>query len=388
MNKQKWYLKLINIFIILLLVFIFFESYFLLKKINVHNYFCKNIVNVTNKSNNEENKPILVELYKISKEDSNITYDTYGTIIGEYECPILFEQGGIINYISENRYVNKGDLLISLDTTTEEARLASLEKNLDFKKSKLIRTQKLIKNNILSINEEEQLEIEISEIESKIIETQQRIKNMKLYAVTDGYFFLNNTGNKVNGQVQGRQQIGYFFSHKKFIKFFLPHEFLKYLVNEGTINDNLDVLFFPDFDSNIEPLKGKLKLSVNNDNLRPLTLQENEHKNAVCESLAELNSDDKLSIQYFYNRTGKVHLTFNCQESHILIPEIAVFNRGVKSYIYVVQDNMAILTEIEIVGTTKNGMFKINNSNINENTVIVLRGLNKVHHMSKIKAVI
>jgi hypothetical protein len=386
MDKQKWYLKLINIFIILLLVFISFETYLVLKKINIHNYFCKNI-NI-NKQDLINNQPVTVELYKISKEDNNITYDTYGTIVGEYECPIIFEQGGNINYISENRYVKKGDLLISLDSISEEAKLLSLQKNLDFKNAKLARVQKLVKNNILSINEEENLESEIAELESKIVEIEQRIKSMKLYAVTDGYFFLNNTANKINGHVPGRQQIGYFFSHKKFIKFFLPHEFIKYLANEGSSNDTLDVLFFPDFNNNIEPLKGKLKLSSNNDNLRPLTVQENEHKNAVCESLAELDSEEKLSIQYFYNRTGKIHLTFNYKESYILIPEIAVYNRGVKNYVYVVQDNMAILTEVEIIGTTKNGMFKIKSGNISDNTVIILKGLNKVHHMSKIKAVI
>lgn len=384
MDKQKSY-KLINILMMLLLVFIFFEGYFVIKKSNIHKYFCKNTK--ISELLNEDNK-ISVELYKISKENNNLTYDTYGTIVGEYECPIIFEHGGIISFISENRYVNKGDLLISLDTSAEEARLESLEKTLEFKNSKLSRTQKLVKNNILSINDEEQLESEILEIKSKIIEIEKHIKSMQIFAVTDGYFFLNNTANKVGGQIQGRQQIGYFFSKKKFIKFFLPHEFIKYLSDEGNGNDDLDILFFPDFDNNLEPLKGKLKLSINNDNLRPLTLQENEHKNAVCESFAELNSEDKLAIQYFYNRTGKIHLTFNYKESYILIPEIAVFYRGVKSYVYVVQDGMAILTEIEIIGSTKNGMFKIKNTNIDENTVIILRGINKVHHMSKIKAVI
>jgi hypothetical protein len=384
MNKQKWYLESTNILMILLLTFIFFESYLVVRKTNIHNYFCKKITKIVDES--EDKTPALVELYKISREDSNITYDTYGTIVGEYESPITFEYNGIINNISENRHVKKGDLLISLDTTTEEIRLSSLEKNLEFKKLKLNRTQKLIKNNILSINEEEQLMVEIYELESKIAETKKQIKNMKLYAITDGYFFLNNTANKIGAQVIGKQQIGYFFSHKKFIKFFLPHEFIKYLNNEG--NDILDVLFFPDFDNNMEPLKGSLKLSTKNDNIRPLILQENEHKNAVCESLAELNSEDKLSVQYFYNRSGKIHLTFNYKESHILIPEIAVQTRGVKNYVYVVQDGMAILTEIEIVGTAKNGMFKIKSNNIDENTVIILQGQNKINHMSKVKGVV
>ena len=386
MDKKKWYLNLINIFIIFLLVVVSIESYFVLKKTNIQNYFYKKPIKIADKID-VDNKPVIVELYKISKEENNITYDTYGTIIGEYECPIIFEQGGIIKYISENKYVKKGDLLISLDTGSDESKLDSFKKKLEFQKSKLERVQKLVKNNILSINDEEQLATEIIETESKIVEIKEKMKNMKLYAVTDGYFFLNNTANKVGGQV-GRQQIGYFFSHKKFIKFFLPHEFIKYLSNGGRENDTLDILFFPDFDNNTEPLKAKFKFSVNNNNLRPLTSQENEHKNAACEALGELDAEDKLSIQYFYNRTGKVHVTFNYKESCILIPEISVVVRGVKNYVYIVQDNTAILTEVEILGTGKDGMFKIKNNNIKEGTVIVLRGSSKVGHMSKIKAVV
>lgn len=386
MNEKKTYLNKINIFVSFLLILFIFEIFLVIKKINIHSYFCKKPLDLENKIQTEE--IVQVDLYRVTTKSNKIVYDTYGTIIGEYECPIMFEVGGNIKYISPNKYVKKDEIIISLDTTTENAKLNSLQTLLHIKQSKLARTQKLVKNNILSINEEEQVISEISELESRIIEIEQKIKNMTIYAVTDGYFFLNNTANKINGQIPSRQQIGYFFSHKKFIKFYLPHEFTKYLNH----NEKLNILFFPDFDISKEALKGQLNLSTNYDNIRPLTLQENEHKNSLCECLGELednnNENNNLPIQYFYNRTGKIHLTFNQEESYILIPEIAVYTRGVKNYVYVIQDNIALLTEIEIISTDESGMFKIKSNNINNNTVIVLRGLNKIHHMSKIKGVI
>jgi hypothetical protein len=384
MNEKKWYSDKLNIFLIFLILIISIEIFFVMNKGILKKYFHKEI-----KTENIIKETPIVELYKVTAESINMTYDTYGTIVSEYENNILFNTtDGIVNFINENRYVKKGDMLISLDTTVMEARLESLKTTLNLKNKKLERTKKLVKSNILSISEEEQLEIEIAEIESKIVETEQNIKNMKIFAVTDGYFFLNSNANKVGANVSHKQNIGYFFSSKRYIKFYLPHEFTKYFKNETSGEDEiLDILFFPDFDNTGVPIKGSLKFSNNNDKLRPLTPQENEYKNSLCECFGELDNKDEISIQNFTNRSGKIHLKFNYKESYIMIPEIAVQQRGAKNFVYVVQDNMTILTEVEIIGTAENNMFKIKPGSISNNTVIILKGLNKVHHMTKIQAV-
>lgn len=385
MNEKKWYHDKLNIFLIFLIIIISIESYLVVEKKFLTKYFQKNAVN----TNIIKETPI-VELYKVSSEEINITYDTYGTIVSEYENNITFNTtDGIINFINENRYVRKGDLLVSLNTAVMEARLESLSTSLLLKNKKLERMKKLVKNNILSISEEEQLEMEIAEIESKIVETEEAIKNMKIFAVTDGYFFLNNTANKVGAYVSHKQSVGYFFSHEKYIKFYLPHEFTKYFIGgKNGADELLEILFFPDFDNSGVPIKGKLRFSLNNDKLRPLTPQENEYKNSLCECFGELTDESKMAIQHFTNRSGKIHIKFNHKESYIMIPEIAVLQRGAKNFVYIVQDNMAILTEVEIIGTAENNMFKIKAGVVANNTVIILKGLNKVHHMSKIQVVL
>ena len=40
--------------------------------------------------------------------------------------------------------------------------------------------------------------------------------------------------------------------------------------------------------------------------------------------------------------------------------------------------------EIEPLGTNKKGYIRVKQADINENTIIVLRGLNKIIHMSKV----
>lgn len=360
-----------------LLGIIIFEIYIIYNKINIFTYFSNKKQVIL-----DNNKEVVVELYTVSLEEKNIIYNTYGSIVGEFEADLAFvyvPEGGTINYIAPKREVTKGELLISLDTILEESRKSSFETNLEIKKKKLENVQKLVKNGILSPNDEAQLKGEIAELISKLYEVEVRIKRMSLYAIQDGYFFLNNNTSAVGAHVKANQPVGHFFSKKKFIKFYLPHEFLNYIIKEKEI---LEVLFFPEYNNSSEPLKGRLHISL--ETLRPLTNNENENKNSLCEGLAELDKED--IPPYFLNQAGKISIKFNYKESYILVPEIAVFNRGIKSYIYTVQDGFAILTEIEVMGPAEKGFFKINKNSLSDNVTIVLRGLNKIHHMTKVIA--
>jgi len=373
MENKKGYFGAV-IFILIIGV----EGYFIYNKTNLHVFFCrqkKKIKPVLEKSI-AVNEKIYVELYKVEKEEKDIIFDTYGTIVGDCEYPIIFENSGKISYISPERQVEKGEILLSLDVEAEECRKKGIEAALDAKQKKLERTKDLVKNNIVSISDLQQLEAEIAELESKIEEIDIRIKQMSILAVEDGYFFLNNSSSSVGALVNARQQIGWFFSKKKFIKFFLPHEFLKYIKEEEV----LKVMFFPEFSSSATPLEGEFKISL--EYLRPLMAPENEYKNSLCEGLAQLKNLD--IPPYYLNQNGKIHITFNRKEPYVLVPEIAVFNRGIKNFVYVVQDGRAILTEIEIIGPVENGFFKVGMQYLSGNTTIVLRGLNKVQHMSEV----
>jgi hypothetical protein len=394
MERKKWYkfswctsllkrcyFALGNIVIFFLIIFIVFESYAVYKKINIHSYFCKKN-KILKEQVEEKDKIVHVELYKVSKEERNIVYNTYGTVIGAYEAQIIFEHGGEVVYISNNRKIKKGDLIIALDTSGEQAKKKSIEFALDIKKKKLDRTSQLVKNNILSLSDVEQIKIEISELEGRLVELDTKIKQMSIYALEDGYFYFNNTI-VIGSNLQPRQHVGMFFSEKKFIKCFIPHEFLRYLTEEADKpkkEEKLTVLFFPEYNSSSEPLKGHLNISL--ESLRPLSAAENEHKNALCEGWAVL--EDNNIPPYFLNQSGKVNIKFNSKESYISVPEIAVFNRGIKHFVYVIQDGIALLTEVEIMGPAESGNFKVK-SPLSDGDVIVLRGINQVTHMGKVK---
>lgn len=370
MENKKWYTLL---FVLLGMVGVVFINR---HKINVHKYICKRCRNLPKESIAVGNENIEVELYTVSKEHQNITYQTYGTIIGHCETPIMFEHGAHISFISSSREVAKGQVIIALDTSTEEWKKKSLVAHLENKKKKLVRMKKLFENHIASANDLEQLETEIIELESRIEELNIKISQMSMRAVEDGYFFLNNTASETGIMVQARQQLGYFFSKKKYIKYYVPQDLLKHMHDKET----LKVIFFPDFNGAAPALEAQMEVSL--ENFRPLIANENEHKNSLCEGLALLKESNL--PPYLLNQNGKVVITFNEEESYTLVPEIALLNRGIKTFVYVVQNQKAILTEIEIMEPAEGGYVKIKEKYLSPATTIVLRGINKIYHTATV----
>lgn len=352
--------------------------YFLIEKKDFLHSISKIFFTPKNKvEKNLEENDNNVELALVEQEDKPVTFDTYGTIIGKQEQVIIFDTGGKIAYISDNRYAKKDDVYISLDTTQLDLKKKSTEAQLYFKKNCLNRLQELKTHNMSSISQIEETQKDIVALENQIKEINIQIQSMILRAPSDGYFFVKNTASAVGSVIQARQEIGYFFSQQKQIKFLIPHSFLYNLQP----NEQIKVLFFPDFDNNHKPVEGTFKFNLKF--IRPMTSNENEHNNSVCEVIADLIENEDVPPM-FYNQNGKIRVIFQQMSSYCLIPEIAVLNRGVKSFVYVIQDNIAILTEIKILGTTPDGYVKVCQNDIIPGTTIVLRGIYKIHHMSKI----
>lgn len=328
--------------------------------------------------NKEIDEIVYVEVYKVAKEDTEVTFDTYGTIIGQQEQSISFDTGGKIVFISDVRKVKKGDVYLSLDTSQLQWKKDGYMAQLIAKKNYLKRLKELHKSDLASITQLEEVKKDVATIESTLGEIEVQMSNMILTAPCDGYFFVKNIASNVGAVVQPRQELGYFFSAKKQIKFYIPHSYLMDLKPEEEIR----VIFFPDFDGNQQPVEGILTYNLKY--IRPISANESEHNPQMCEAVADILKEESISPM-FYNQNGKIRLMFNKINNYCLIPEIAVITRGAKSFVYVVQDNRAVLLEIQPLGTNKQGYVRVQQPDISEDTVIVLRGLNKVSHMSKVK---
>jgi RND family efflux transporter MFP subunit len=381
MKQIKWY----SIFSFLILL-ISIEIYIIYNKNNTILYtFFYNILHqkklqipINNeKLSKQQDEIVFVELFTVEEESKKITFDTYGQITGAHESMISFEIPGKIKYLLSSKKVQKDDVLITLDTAIEESELRGLEFLLDIKNKKLKRVTKLNKSGLYSISEVEQLEAEIVDIKIRIEQNHLKIQQKIIKAPCDGYTIFNASVAE-GAMISSRQQLGLFISEKKIVTCLLPQIYLPYM-REG---ETLQAFFFPEFNEQLEPIKGEIKVCL--EDIKPLA-NTHEHKNSLCEIYVRLN-DNNLP-PYYLNETGKIYIIFNKYESYILVPEIAIVYYNTKTYVYVVQDSHAIFQEVEIIAPAENGFVKIKNTSLNKGTIIILRGLNKIYHMCKVQAI-
>lgn len=364
-NFSKIYLEKINSYYFNCLQ-IFKKNFYLLKK--------KNSKDLKLEENNMENNR-KIELYLVPLKSSYITFKTYGNMTSLCEMPLQFDNGGKISFVNSSRFLKKGDLILKINSSIEEKKCEKFKQILLIKKEKLTRLELLNTEELISLNEIEQIKVEILDIETRILECEQQIIRNCIYAPEEGFFWLENNI-LPETSVNHRQNLGYFFSKKKIIKFQIPYEYLN-LINANT---KIKLLFQPSNNSgNTYEASGSISLK----SFKPLLpINENEHQSQFCE--VNFPFEETNTSTYEVNQSGEVTVEMDKIEEYFEVPEICVFNRGLKNYVYLIQNNYIILKEIEIIGQ-ENGFFKIEKNSLPLNCQLILRGINQVKHMEKLK---
>ena len=99
--------------------------------------------------------------------------------------------GGVaeIIYIKEGDQVRKGDLLIKLDTESNEGKLEALRDSYEVNKDILSRLKNLVENGAVSEIQYLNQKTKIADIKSKLIENEVLLKYQKILSPTDGMVF-------------------------------------------------------------------------------------------------------------------------------------------------------------------------------------------------------
>ena len=221
--------------------------------------------------------PTTVSSATVKEEDWAPTLSAVGSISAVQGAVVSSELGGVVSQIAfENGgTAKKGDLLVQLDASAEEAQLKSAEADLGLARADLQRSRDLVGRKVISKAEIDAAESKFKQKEGSVEQMRSMIAKKTVRAPFDGQLGIRqvNVGQMIN---VGQQVVPLTSLDPVFADFALPQQYLGKLTPGLEVHVTTDALPGRVFDGKITAINSMVDSSTRNVTLQA-TLQNPDH---------------------------------------------------------------------------------------------------------------
>jgi membrane fusion protein (multidrug efflux system) len=299
--------------------------------------------------------PVIVEAETVIEGPISRRVNTNGVLTAAQSVALYPEIEGRISkiYFKQGEFVNKGDLLLSLNDSTYRARVQEEKAKLSLANSEYNRAKQLYDRNFgaKAVVEKAEASVEMAEAGLKVAEV--HLEQTLIKAPFDGIVGLQYFS---EGATVARNQeiLTLVDAESLYVDFPVPDSFLRNLkkgdIVDITVDDSLPV------ESEIIAIDPKAD---------PVT-----HSIQVRSTLA--NPEGQLKPGQF----ARVTLELGQEDNATLIPFIAVEKEGDSNFVYIVVDGIAVLTEVSL-GLREGGVVQVKEG-LKKGDVVITAGQMKV----------
>jgi membrane fusion protein, multidrug efflux system len=221
--------------------------------------------------------PTTVSSATVKEEDWAPTLSAVGSISAVQGAVVSSELGGVVSQIAfENGgTAKKGDLLLQLDASAEEAQLKSAEADLELARSDLQRSRDLVGRKVISKAEIDASESKFKQKEGGVEQMRSMIAKKTVRAPFDGQLGIRqvNVGQMINS---GQQVVQLTSLDSLFADFALPQQYLGQLTPGLEVHVTTDALPGHVFPGKVTAINSMVDSSTRNITLQA-TLENPDH---------------------------------------------------------------------------------------------------------------
>lgn len=262
--------------------------------------------------------PTTVSSVVVKEEDWAPTLSAVGSVSAVQGAVVATELGGVVSKIAfENgSTAKKGDLLVQLDASAEEAQLHSSEAELNLARADLERSRDLAARKVISKADSDAAESKVNRLNAVVDQMRSNIRKKTLIAPFDGQLGIRQVN--VGQSIDARQPLVTLTAlNPVYADFALPEQYLSQLNNGLDVNVRVDARPGHDF-------KGKLT-AVN-------PMVDSVTRNVTAQATLE-NLDHALRPGMF----AKVEVVLPAKGKALVIPGSAVSYAPFGDSVYVIE---------------------------------------------------
>ncbi|HKP02309.1 MAG TPA: efflux RND transporter periplasmic adaptor subunit [Chthoniobacterales bacterium] len=263
--------------------------------------------------------PTTVSSAKVTEENWPPLFSSVGTISAVQGATVSAELAGTVAEVKfENGGVAKrGDVLVRLDASSEEAQLRSAEAELELARSDLARARDLATRNVVSKAELDSAESKSKQKEGVVNNMRSMISKKEVLAPFDGQLGIRqvNVGQMVTA---GQQVVSLQALDPLYVDFALPQQYLPKLTAGLEVRIQTDVVPGRDFSG---------KLTALNSSVDPVT------RNVTLQATIE-NKDHMLRPGMF----AKVEVVLPEKQKTLVVPGSAISYAPYGDSVYVIEN--------------------------------------------------
>src|SRR6266567_1475242 len=213
----------------------------------------------------------------VKEEDWAPVFSAVGSISPVQGAVVATELGGVVSEINfENGSIAKrGDVLMRLDASAEEAQLHSAEADLELAKADLERSRGLAANHVISKAELDAVEAKYKQKAASVDQMRSMIAKKEVRAPFDGQVGIRgvNVGQMINA---GQQVVPLQMLDEVFVDFALPQQDLSQLTRGLEVRVRTDALPGHEFSGKLNAINSMVDVATRNVSLQA-TLQNPDH---------------------------------------------------------------------------------------------------------------
>ncbi|MGZ4975461.1 MAG: efflux RND transporter periplasmic adaptor subunit [Limisphaerales bacterium] len=221
--------------------------------------------------------PTTVSSATVKEEDWAPALSAVGSISAVQGAVVSAELGGVVSQVAfENGGVaKKGDLLVQLDASAEEAQLKSAEADLELARADLQRSRDLVSRKVISKAEIDASESKFKQKEGSVEQMRSMIAKKTVRAPFDGQLGIRqvNVGQMINA---GQQVVPLTSLDPVFADFALPQQYLGQLTPGLEVHVTTDALAGRVFNGKVTAINSMVDSSTRNITLQA-TLENPDH---------------------------------------------------------------------------------------------------------------
>ncbi|MGB9475823.1 MAG: efflux RND transporter periplasmic adaptor subunit [Candidatus Udaeobacter sp.] len=221
--------------------------------------------------------PTTVSSAVATEEDWSPTLSAIGSVSAVQGAVVSTELGGVVGKIAfENGgTAKKGDLLVQLDTSAEEALLRSSEAEAELARQDLERTRDLASNKVVSKAELDAAESKFNRLNAVVDQMNSNIRKKTIIAPFDGQLGIRqvNVGQMINS---GQQVVQLTALDPVYVDFALPQQNLPLLATGYETDVHADALPGREFKGNVTAINSMVDAVTRNVSVQA-TLENPDH---------------------------------------------------------------------------------------------------------------
>lgn len=221
--------------------------------------------------------PTTVSSVVVEEEDWAPTLSAVGSVSAVQGAVISTELGGVVSKIAfENgSTAKKGDILVQLDTSAEDAQLHSAEADLELARADLARSRDLTARKVISRADSDAAESKFNRLQAVVDQMRSNIRKKTLVAPFDGQIGIRQVN--IGQSIDARQPVVQLTAlDPVYVDFALPEQYVSQLSNGLDVNVRVDALVGHDFKGKLTAVNSMVD-SVTRNVTAQATLQNPEH---------------------------------------------------------------------------------------------------------------